>query len=122
MIEVDVNLERLNTGSESSHCMALTRHERLSHAMILMKNESRVHLIVSSNNPLYDSGVYTVVLQQKFENNYWSLIKKVTLATYLIIQMFAPAYIKMNNMCHRLEQIRTELILNSIIFTDFKTR
>jgi len=42
-----------------------------------MKNKSHVHLIVISNGPLSDSDDYTVVLQQKFGNNYISLVKKV---------------------------------------------
>jgi len=77
MIEDDDNSGRLNRGSENSQYVALTRHETLSRATFLMKNKSRVHLIVFSNGPLCDSGDYTVVLQQKFGNNYFSLIKKV---------------------------------------------
>lgn len=70
---------RLNKGSENSQYVALTRQEKLSRAISLMKDKSRVHLIVFSNGPLSDSGDYTVVLQQKFGDNYLSLIKKVTL-------------------------------------------
>jgi len=46
--------------------------------MCLMKNKSRVHLVVSSINPITDSGDYTIVLQQKFGDSYLSLMKKVT--------------------------------------------
>jgi len=51
--------------------------------MLLMKNKSHVHLIVFSNGPLSDSGDYTIVLQQKFGDNYLALIKKVTLERIL---------------------------------------
>ncbi|XP_022162608.1 fatty acid synthase-like [Myzus persicae] len=68
---------RLNKGSENSQYVALTRQEKLSRAISLMKDKSRVHLIVFSNGPLSDSGDYTVVLQQKFGDNYLSLIKKI---------------------------------------------
>jgi len=79
MIEDDDNLGRLNMRSENSQFVALTRHETLSQTMFLMKNKIRVHLFVFSNGPLSDSGDYTVVLQQKFGNNYISLVKKVIL-------------------------------------------
>lgn len=80
MIDKD---EQLNSGSENSQYVVLTRHEKLSHAMNLIKNKSRVHLIVSSNGPITDSNDFTVVLQQKFGNYYLSLLKKVTLVTCL---------------------------------------
>jgi len=75
----DGKSRQLNIGSENSQCITLTRHKKLSDAMFLMKNQSRAHLIVFSNSPLSDSGDYTVVLQQKFGDNYLALIKKVTL-------------------------------------------
>lgn len=79
----DDKSRQLNRGSENSQCIALTRHERLSDAMFLMKNQNRVHLIVFSNGPLSDSSDYIVVLQQKFGDNYLALIKKVTLECIL---------------------------------------
>jgi len=83
MVEDGDNSDRLNAGSENSQYVALTRHERLSSAIFLMRDKSRVHLIVFSNRPLSDSGGYTVVLQQKFGDNHLSLIKKVTLECIL---------------------------------------
>jgi hypothetical protein len=90
MIENDVNKEQLNSGSENSQYIILTQHDKLSHAKILMKDKSRVHLIVSSNSPISDSSDFTIVLQQQFGDNYLSLIKKVSLATCCIIKIFAP--------------------------------
>jgi len=83
MIKDDGKSGQLNRGTDYSQCVVLTRHTRLSHAMLLMKNKSNVHLIVFSNGPLSDSGDYTIVLQQKFGDNYLALIKKVTLERIL---------------------------------------
>jgi len=77
------NNEQLNSGSENSQYIVLTRYDKLLQAMDLIKNKSRVHLIVSSNGPITDSKDFTVVLQQKFGNYYLSLLKKVTLVTCL---------------------------------------
>ena len=90
MIESDINKEQLNSGSENSQYIILTRHDKFSHAKILMKDKSRVHLIISSNSPIFDSSDFTVVLQQKFGDNYLSLMKKVTLAACCKIKIFAP--------------------------------
>jgi len=79
MIKDDGNSGQLNRGSENSQYVAFTRHKKLSHAMFLMKNKRRVHMIVYSNGPLSDSSDYAIVLQQKFGDNYFALIKKVTL-------------------------------------------
>lgn len=77
LIEVDMGLTYLNVGSDNSQYIALIRDEKLSHAISLMANKSRVHLIVSSHGPMSDSANYTVVMQQKFGETYLSLIKKV---------------------------------------------
>lgn len=77
LIELDMNLEHLISRSDNSQYIVLTRSEKLSHAISLMANKSRVHVIVSSKSPMSNSSDYTVVFQQKFGDNYLSLIKKV---------------------------------------------
>ncbi|XP_025202615.1 fatty acid synthase-like [Melanaphis sacchari] len=76
IMENDVSMEQLNNRLDNSQFIVLTRHDKLSHAMILMKNQNRVHLIIFSNSPISDSSDFTVVLQQKFGDYYLSLIKK----------------------------------------------
>lgn len=77
LIEFNANLEEINSGSDNSQYIVLTRNEKLPHVMSWIMNKSRVHVIVLSKNPMSNSCDYTVVIQQKFGNNYLSLIKKV---------------------------------------------
>jgi len=74
---VDVDPERINSGSENSQYVILTRGEKLLHTISLVANKNHVHLIVISNYPIPDNADYIVVIQQKFEGNYLSLIKKI---------------------------------------------
>lgn len=45
--------------------------------MLLFSNKSHVHLVVYSSSQIHDSNEYVVVLQQKFGENYFALMKKV---------------------------------------------
>lgn len=79
LIDVDQDLDNLNSSSNSSKYIALTRYEKLSHTMTLMTHKNYIHIIVFSNSPTSDGVDYTVVLQQKFGETYLSLVKKVVL-------------------------------------------
>lgn len=79
LMEISVgSAKHLNTGSDSLQYIVLTRNDELSRATSLMANKSRVHYIVRSSGPISDSTDYTVVLQQKFGDDYLSLMKKVS--------------------------------------------
>lgn len=78
-----MSLKHLVTGSDSSQYVVLTKGEKLSHAIALVANKSRAHLIVSSNGPMSDNNDYIVVLQQKFGETYLSLLKKVIIIVYI---------------------------------------
>ncbi|XP_060836307.1 fatty acid synthase-like [Rhopalosiphum padi] len=115
MIENDVNKEQLNSGSENSQYIILTQHDKLSHAKILMKDKSRVHLIVSSNSPISDSSDFTIVLQQQFGDNYLSLIKKVIeIDSDVIIHRLTSENI---NCCDQIQNLLSNLkSLNKTIY------
>lgn len=79
LLDFGTNPDNLNIASDNCQYIVFTDNEKLTHAVWLMTNKCRVHMIVSSINPIITDtvGDYIVILQQKFGENYLSLIKKV---------------------------------------------
>lgn len=78
LIKFDANSKYQNNYPDNLKYIVLARNEQLSHAVSLMSNLSHVYMIVASNEPMFDSDDYIVIIQQKFGENHLSLIKKVT--------------------------------------------
>ncbi|VVC29215.1 Hypothetical protein CINCED_3A015604 [Cinara cedri] len=114
LLDFSTHPENSNFNADNLQYVVLTRNEKFSHAISLMKNKNYVHMIVFSNCPITDKvDDYVMILQQKFGGNYLSLVKKISKVENFIIHRLSIENI---NCTTQFKNLLTELqSLNKMI-------